>query len=184
MDSAEKKMIENIQKKFGKPVDKWIELVKSKKFEKHSEIIRYLKENHGFTHGYANYISLKTRKADAHSADSGSELISNQYNGKENLKQIYDKLITEVLKLGNDITIAPKKANVSLRRKKQFALIQPSTKTRIDLGLKLKDTPIGGRLEDSGLFGTMCTHRIKINSLNEIDDELFSFIKTAYEKAN
>jgi predicted transport protein len=183
MDNPEKVMMQNIEKNFGKPFDEWIKIIKKQKLEKHGEILKFLKENHGFTHGYANLVSVKARGTDAGSAESEEQLITDQYKGKENLMSIYQKIINEISKFGNDIEIAPKNAAVSLRRKRQFALVQPSTKTRVDLGLKLKDKDIAGRLEGSGPFGTMCTHRIKITNPDEVDKEVISWLKEAYEKA-
>lgn len=183
MDSADKTMMQNIEIKFGKPFEEWIKIIKKKGLEKHGEILTFLKENHGFTHGYANLVSMKARGADAGSADSNDQLLTDQYKGKENLKPIYDKIIKEISKFGSDIEIAPKKASVSLRRKRQFALVQPSTKTRIDLGLKIKDKEVQGRLESSGPFGTMCTHRVKLSDPKDIDNDVLSWLKEAYEKA-
>ena len=111
------------------------------------------------------------------------DLVENQYKGKENLKLIYQKLITTVEAFGPDVTITPKKASVSLIRKKQFALINPTTKTRIDLGLKLVGKELTERLENSGPFGTMCTHRVKISSVEDVDKELEDWLTEAYEKA-
>ena len=96
---------------------------------------------------------------------------------------IYEKLLSIVESFGKDVTISPKKASVSVIRKKQFALIQPSTKTRIDLGLKIKDKPTTNRLENSGPFGTMCTHRVKLSQVSQIDGELREWLKEAYLKA-
>lgn len=183
MDSAEKKMVENIKLKFGKPLSEWIKIVKKEKLEKHSEILKFLKDNYGFTHGYANLVSMKARKTDAGSSKNSNQLIIDQYKGKESLHPIYDKIIRTISKFGNDIQVAPKKSSVSLRRKTQFALIQPSTKTRIDLGLKLKGVPIKGRLEGSGPFGAMCTHRIQITNVKDIDKEVRNWLKEAYDKA-
>jgi predicted transport protein len=126
---------------------------------------------------------MKVRAADAGSAESEDQLLADQYKGKESLRPIYEKLLKEISKLGKDIEIAPKKAAVSFRRKRQFALVQPSTKTRIDLGLKIKDKEQAGRLEGSGPFGTMCTHRIKLADPKEVDKEVLSWIKEAYEGA-
>ena len=92
---------------------------------------------------------------------------------------IYEKLVNEILKFGSDITKTPKKGSVSMIRKRQFALIKPATKTRIDLGLKIKEKPITGRLENSGPFGTMCTHRVKLSSIIEVDKELIGWLKEA-----
>jgi len=83
----------------------------------------------------------------------------------------------------DDVTIPPKKTSVSIIRKKQFALIKPATKTRIDLGLKLKDKPITERLENSGPSGTMYTHRVRLTVINQVDDELKEWLLEAYQKA-
>lgn len=183
MDSAEKTMMENIQKKYGKPIEEWIKIIKKEKLDKHGEILKFLKEKHGFTHGYANLISMKVRKADAGSAENSDQLIIDQYEGKDSLKPIYNKIIKTISKLGNDIEVAPKKSSVSVRRKRQFALIQPSTKDRIDLGLKFKNKPISGRLENSGPFGTMCSHRVQIKSVKDVDKNVVAWLKEAYEES-
>lgn len=183
MDGPDKVMMDNIEKKFGKPFEEWIKIVKKMKFEKHGEILKFLKEEHEFTHGYANLVSMKARAADAGSAESDEQLVADQYKGKENLKPIYEKLLKEISKFGEDVEIAPKKAAVSFRRKRQFALVQPSTKTRVDLGLKIKDKNIEGRLEGSGPFGIMCSHRVKLADQKEVDKEVLGWIKEAYEKA-
>lgn len=175
-------MEESLKEKTGQPLEHWIKVLKATNLEKHMQMVKFLKENHGFTHGFANFVSLKAREADAGS-HSEEDLISTQYQGKENLKSIGEKLIEIAKTFGDDVEVAPKKANVSLRRKKQFALVQPSTKTRIDLGLKFKDKPIKGRLEKSGPFGTMCSHRVQITSIDEIDDELIDLLKAAYNEA-
>jgi hypothetical protein len=62
-------------------------------------------------------------------------------------------------------------------------LIQPSTKTRIDLGLKFNDKPYAGRLETSGPFGAMFTHRVQITEVSQVDKELINWIKEAYLEA-
>jgi len=168
--------------KTGKTLDEWKLLLSQQAFSKHGEYMIFLKKEHGITHGFANFITLKFREADAGSSDA-DDLIVNQYKGKENLKPIFEKLHTAITNLGADVEIAPKKSAVSMRVKRQFALVQPSTKKRIDLGLKLNDTPHGERLETSGPFGTMCTHRVQLTDLEQVDDELITWIKEAYEQA-
>ena len=68
-----------------------------------------------------------------------------------------------------------------MRRSKQFGLIQPSTKTRVDLGLNLKDIPPQGRLEASGSFNAMVSHRVRLNEPGDVDDEVKGWLKAAYE---
>lgn len=168
--------------KTGKPLEYWIKIVKESKIEKHKAIIDFLKSEHSFTHGFANFVSLKARKSDSDSLDN-TDLLANQYKGKEHLRPIYEKLLSEINEFGNDITISPKKDSVSFIRKKQFILIKPATKTRIDLGLKLKGKELTERLENSGPFGAMCTHRVKLSSIGDVDSELIEWIKEAYQKA-
>lgn len=176
-------MEEGLLKKTGKSLEHWIEVVKESKLEKHTAILNFLKSEHGFTHGFANFVSMKARKADAASHDA-DDLVTAQYKGKEVLKPIYEKLLEEIGKFGEDITVTPKKAAVSIIRKKQFALIKPATKTRIDLGLKIKGKETTDRLENSGPFGTMCTHRVRLTEADEVDSELLGWLQEAYEGAS
>jgi hypothetical protein len=99
------------------------------------------------------------------------------------LKPFYDKLIAIVTKFGPDVEIAPKKAYVSLRRKKQFGLLQPSTSDRLDMGLILKGVKPTGRLEASGSFNAMFTHRVRISRLTDVDPEVKRWLKQAYDEA-
>ena len=175
-------MEKGLLEKTGKPLSHWIEVVKNSKIEKHKAIIDYLKSEHGFTYGFANFVSLKTRQTDAGSMDD-TDLLTNQYKGKEHLKPIYEKLLSEIDSFGDDVIKTPKKDSVSFIRKTQFALIKPATKTRIDLGLKIKDKPTTDRLENSGPFGAMCTHRVRLSSLEDVNTELIEWLKEAYIKA-
>ncbi|WP_026704469.1 DUF5655 domain-containing protein [Flavobacterium soli] len=182
MDKATLTMIENLHKNTGKTLEQWIEIVTKEGFEKHGEIIKFLKENHDFTHGFANLVAHKAKNSDAGSAENTNDLIIAQYKGKEHFKPIYDKLISEIMAYGNDIEIAPKNTYVSLRRKKQFAILNPATKTRFEIGINLKGQEPTGKLE-AEKPNSMCSHKIKIENISEIDSETLNWIKTAYENA-
>ncbi len=174
----------SIEEKYGNPFSYWVDLVRATGLEKHGEMMKVLKEEHGFTHGFANLVVHKARESDADSATSSDSLVDQQYaKTKEHLKPIYDIIIKHVAKFGKDVELAPKKAYVSLRRSKQFALIQPSTKTRVDVGINLKGKDPSGRLETSGSFNAMVSHRVRITDVNQIDKELISWLKEAYENA-
>lgn len=175
-------MEQNLLHKTGKTLDQWKRLLSQQTFSKHAEYMNFLKKEHAITHGFANFITLKFREADAGSSD-GDDLIINQYKVKENLKPIFDKLHCAITNFGVDIEVVAKKSAVSLRVKRQFALIQPSTKKRIDLGLKFNHKAYAGRLETSGPFGSMCSHRVQLTALDQVDDELLRWIKEAYEQA-
>ena len=179
MDKALQSMINNMPEKTGKKLEEWIQILHDKSFEKHSKAVKYLKDEHGVTHGFANTIVTLSKENNV----TADDLVLAQYNGKESLKPIYELLIATITSFGNDVVITPKKGSVSLIRKKQFALIKPATKTRIDLGLKLKDVEVQGRLENSGPFGTMCTHRIQLQNISDVDAEIIKWLSMAYEKS-
>ncbi len=182
MDKATQTMIDNLYKNTGKTLEQWIEIVKNENFAKHGEIIKFLKEKHEFTHGFANLVAHKSKETDAGYAENTDDLIVRQYQGKEHFKPIYDKLIAEILTFGNDIEIAPKNTYVSLRRKKQFAILNPATKTRFEIGINLKGQEPTEKLE-AEKPNSMCSHKIKITDINEIDNETMTWIKKAYENA-
>jgi len=179
MDKALQTMINNMPEKTGKTLENWIQILDKENFEKHSEAVKFLKTQYEVTHGFANTIVTLFREKNAPVED----LVLSQYSGKELLKPIYELLISSVKEFGEDVLITPKKGSVSLIRKKQFALIKPATKTRIDLGLKLKDVEVQGRLENSGPFGTMCTHRIQLQSVSDVDPELIKWLSLAYNQS-
>lgn len=184
VDSATQTMIDNLPDKTGKSLDQWLKILTRQQFEKHGEIVKWLKSEQGVTHGFANLIAHMHRDAATENSGVKVDLVEEQYKGpKTGLRPIYDKIIKVVSEFGNDVEISPKKAYVSLRRNKQFALVQPSTKTRIDVGINLKGHPSTARLENSGSFNAMVSHRVRITDKKEVNAELLHWLKKAYESA-
>lgn len=177
-------MIANLAEKTGKTLAQWVAVVGKSGLGKHGEIVAMLKGEHGLTHGYANLVAHKALKSDAGSAASGGDLIEAQYAGaKAGLRPVYEALVEAVRGFGEDVELAPKNTYVSVRRSKQFAIIQPSTKTRVDVGLNLKGHPTTARLEASGSFNAMVSHRVRVESVGQVDKELIGWLREAYEGA-
>ena len=177
-------MVRNLAEKTGKTLAQWLTIAGRSKLKKHGELVKFLKSKHGVSHGYANLIAHKTLKSDAGSASSGAELVDRQFAGaKGPLRPIYEKLIAAVTKFG-DVEVSPKKAYVSLRRAKQFAIVQPSTATRLDVGIKLKNVEPAGRLEASGSFNSMVSHRVRVECLKDVDKELVGWLRQAHSAAS
>ncbi|MXP45355.1 DUF4287 domain-containing protein [Allopontixanthobacter sediminis] len=169
-------MIANISEKTGKPLPEWIAIIEKSGLEKHGAILKLLKEEHGVTHGFANLIAAKAR-------ETGEEVdpVAVQYSGsKEALRPLYEDIVKFARTLGSDVEIAPKKTSVSLRRKKQFALITPATKTRIDMGVALKGEEPTERLET---YNAMCSHKVRLETVADFDDEAKDWIKEAYSRS-
>ncbi|MFT7074944.1 MAG: hypothetical protein ACJA0P_000944 [Planctomycetota bacterium] len=176
-------MIANMKEKTGKTLPQWLAVAKKSGLAKHGELVKHLKADHGMTHGFANLVAHGHLKsgADSHAPD---DLVAAQYAGKkEALRPIHDALMAVVAKLGDDVEIAPKKAYVSLRRSKQFAIIQPSTATRVDVGINLKGVEPTERLEASGSFNSMVSHRVRITKKSEVNAELKKWLKAAYQSS-
>lgn len=183
VDQQVQAMIDNLPEKTGKSLEAWFKLIKSSKLEKHGEIMKLLKGEHSVSHGFANTITLLYRQQLAGGPAADDDLVAAQYSSKPEMKAWYDQLIAEVNKFGGDVQLAPKKAYVSLRRARQFGIIQPSTKTRMDLGLNLKDVKASGVLIEGDKWSGMCSHRIEIHSPDEITPEVIAWLRKAYESA-
>lgn len=178
-------MIKNYQANTGKTLEEWLKIIAKSKLAKHGEIVKFLKTEHGMGHGYANLAAHKHLASDAGTkTDAGEDVLGAQYAGaKAGLRPIYDALAAIIQKFGSDIEFSPKKAYVSVRRGKQFAIIQPSTAARVDVGINLKGDATTDRLEASGSFNTMVSHRVRLASINDIDSELAAWLKKAYDAA-
>ena len=177
VDKQLETMLANLPEKTGKPLDDWLALISAAdSLEKHGQIVKFLKSEHGVTHGFASLIAAKALKGAA-----PSDPVAEQYSGaKAGLKPIHDAIVAYAKGLGDDVEIAPKKTSVSLRRKKQFALITPATKTRIDLGLALKGDEPEGRLES---YNAMCSHRVRIEDVAGFDEQVQEWMAEAYSRS-
>jgi len=180
-DSARETMRQNVKKITGLEVTQFVSLIRKAGMERHGEIVKWLKQKHGLTHGYANFIALEARTP---APTPGDNWLQTLFAGhKQALLPLYTQIIGIVSSFGPDLEVAPKKANVSLRRKKQFALLQPSTGTRLDIGLILKGVPSSSRLEEAGSFNAMCTHRVRVTSRSDVDAQLVRWLRQAYDAA-
>ena len=182
VDDAITTMIANLEMKTGRPLAAWVQLVEAEKLEKHSARVAFLKSKHGLGHGYANLVAHSV--AGGGTPSRGDDPVADQYaDARAGLRPIYDSILGAVRKFGKDIEVSPKKAYVSLRRTKQFAIVQPSTATRIDVGLNLKGVAPAGRLETAGSFNAMVSHRVRLETGSGVDQELIGWLKRAYDQA-
>ncbi|MCG7856924.1 DUF4287 domain-containing protein [Flavihumibacter sediminis] len=183
VNDAMQSQIKNLETQTGRKLEDWLKIVQSSPLQKHGELVTMLKTEYGIGHGYANLLVHQAKGSFAGAEGDETDWVAEQYKGKENLKPWYDKLIATIESFGDDVELSPKKAYMSVRRKKQFAIIQPSTKNRLDLGLNLKGVEPSGMLEKSGSWNAMCTHRMKIEMDSALSPELDGWLKQAYEQA-
>jgi hypothetical protein len=187
MDKAIATQLANIEKKTGKSLAQLTAAIKKSGKSKHGEIRSWLMETYGIGHGDANTLTHTALKSDGASAAkaagaSADDVLAEIYSGKkEHLRPIHEKLMKAIAKFGEH-ELAPKKGYVSLRRKKQFAMLGPKTNERFELGLNLKDDIKDTRVKPVPPGG-MCQYIVPLTSADEIDDKLIAHVKRAYDAA-
>jgi Domain of unknown function (DUF5655)/Domain of unknown function (DUF4287) len=178
-----------LKQKTGRTLAEWIKYVNKEGPATEKERRAWLKEKHGMGMNYAWWIAEQSLgKGDDGSPETylrnAEAYVEKMYSGaKETLRPIFDALLVLGRSMGTDVKVCPCQTIVPLYRKHVFAQIKPTTRTRIDLGLALKDTKVPKRLIDTGGLAKKdrITHRIEITSLKDIDAEVKKWMKTAYE---
>lgn len=182
VDEATQTQIRNIEAQTGQSLDELIAAGLATGQTQHKALQAFFTETYGLTYGNANVVAIFARDRLKGASGEEANFVDAQYEGKKAaLRPLYDTLIAAVAAFG-DVEIAPKRTYVSLRRKKQFALVQPGP-GRIDVGINLKGVDPNGRLEKSGSFNAMCTHRVRVNGTDDVNDELLGWLRQAYEQA-
>ena len=116
-------------------------------------------------------------------AASADDLIEGQYADRPALRPILDAVLALMPGIGQ-IEIQTRKTYVAfLTPRRTFGALQPTTRKRADLGLRLNvDQPPEGRLERAPNFGqSSVTHKIGLTTADEIDDEVVGWIRRAYD---
>jgi Domain of unknown function (DUF5655)/Domain of unknown function (DUF4287) len=185
MDNAYANQLANIEKRTGKSLDVLAALIRKSGLTKHGEIRDMLKRELGMGHGDANTLVHHVLKSDGASAAAGkgtSDVLDEIYAGaKAHLRAIHDRIMRAVEGFGA-FEIAPKKGYVSLRRKKQFAMIGPATNTRVEVGLNMKDAAPNDCLVRLPA-GQMCQYKVQVSKPSEVNEQLISWIRRAFDAA-
>jgi predicted transport protein len=187
VDKALETQLKNIQTKTGKTLDELFTLIRQSGLAKHGEMRDVLKRDLGLGHGDANTPVHVFRQSDGKpgaqtTGASPDDVLDEIYAGpKAALRLIHEKVMAAITDFG-PFEIAPKKNYVSLRRKKQFAMIGPATKTRVEVGLNMKGVEATSRLMAMPAGG-MCQYKVNVTAPEEVDQELLGWIRQAYDSA-
>jgi hypothetical protein len=182
--------IDSLPQKTGRSLDEWLRLIEEQGPPAEKERRDWLKAEHGLGTNSAGWLAERSVGKGGEDGDPEAYLraavgyVEAMFaGGKAPLRPIYDELLRLGLAAAPDVKACPCATIVPLYRNHVFAQIKPATKTRIDLGFALKDTPATGRLIDTGGFAKKdrITHRIPIASLNEIDGEVRRWLRVAYD---
>lgn len=173
-------MLGNLEARTGKPLAEWMAIVTAEGPATRAARMAWLKQTYGLGQNTAILILGKMDGSiDAYEDPEG--LINGQYAGpKAALRPLYETLAAMGQALGEDVTLKPCRTYVTLSRRSQFAVIQPTTRTRIDLGLGLHGVDcdlipvkkLGG--------GEAITHRIAIATAADITPAVRKWLAKAY----
>ena len=113
-------------------------------------------------------------------AERGDKIFSRD---RARWRDTYDQLMKKLGKFGADVRTSPTDSYISLLRKgKKFAIVAV-TAERLDLGIKRKGAPVGGRFESAGSWNAMVTHRARITDPGQLDAEIYDWLEQAYAAA-
>jgi hypothetical protein len=123
------------------------------------------------TFGYPDYLQA-----------SADELIDGQYRDKPAIRPIYDALMSRLPEVG-EVEVQARKTYVALiGPRRTFASIQPTTKTRVDIGLRFDDASLAKGLEPAKSIGqSSMTHKLALSSPAEVNPESIGWLRRAYE---
>jgi hypothetical protein len=184
--ATEEASLARLKERTGRTLAEWLEVVKASGPPTEPERRTWLKEKHGLTTNYAWWIAERAEGRGAAADYDPEALVEAMFaGGKAGLRPLYEELLRLALALGPEVKACPCQTIVPLYRKHVFAQLKPSTRSRLDLGLALQDTPATGRLLDTGgrARGDRLTHRIPISGPADVDEEVKRWLRTAYDLA-
>jgi hypothetical protein len=186
LEKAYATQLANIEKRSGRKLAELVKLLKASGLSKFGEKRDYLKRELGMGHGDANavvtYAAAMDSPAKSVASTDPGKVLDEIYTGKKaEFRPIHELLIKKISKFG-DFETAPKKGYVSLRRKKQFAMIGPATQTRFEVGLNMKGVAATDRLLAEPP-GKMCNYKVALTSIKDVDAELIGWIRSAFDSA-
>ena len=175
--------LDNVKNQTGLTPQDFAVLAAERGLTKHGEIVAWLKADYGLGHGHANAVAAVLLKSDAWSAGPEARLDALFSGSKAGWRVACDALVAQVSSFGPDVTAAANETYVNLTRTKRFALIQPASAGRLDIGIRLAGIEPAGRLEAAGTWNASMTHRVRVTDPARLDAEVLAWLKAAYDAA-
>jgi hypothetical protein len=175
--------MDTIEAKTGKKPADFRRLARERGLETYGETVAWLKAEFALGHGHANAMAHVILETFDHELTIDEQIAKHFAGGKAPWRKSYDELIAAVETFGPDIGLSPSSSYISIVRSgKKFAIVQVTSK-RLDVGIKLKDAAAEGRFEAAGAWNAMVTHRVRVSDPGDVDAELLSWLRRAYEGA-
>jgi Domain of unknown function (DUF4287)/Domain of unknown function (DUF5655) len=176
--------LDNVKAKTGMTPEEFAKLASQRGLAKHGDIVKWLKSDFSLGHGHATAIAGVVLKGGVPKAAPEDKLAALFSGRKARWRTPCDKLMAQIGKFGSDVSVATGGTYINLlRERKKFAILQPSAFERLDIGIKLKGTSADGRFEAAGSWNAMVTHRVRISDPIQIDREVLTWLRRAYDAA-
>lgn len=178
-------LIRNLPKRTGRTLEEWLELLETEGPTGHYQRLEWLATEHGMGPFTAAVIVERAGNGEPSTTEAPTQqaVLAAQYAGlRAKLRPVLDRLLEVADALGDDVAVNVRQLYVTLGRRGLFAAIQPSTRTRVDLGLALGELPTTERLHAStGFGGDIITHRVGLSTVDDVDDQVVGWLRAAYD---
>ncbi len=177
--------LDTITARTGMSIDQLLAIAHDKGFDSPSttagDVVTWLGDDYGLGRGHAMAI-VQLLKNQAGAPSTQADRVDAVFSGtRARWRDAYDSVLERAQGWGDDVSIAPTDSYVSLTKGgRKFAIVQP-TGERLDLGIKRKGVDPTARFAAAGSWNAMVTHRVRITDSAELDDEVFDWLKAAYD---
>ena len=172
--------LRNIEARTGQTLAQLRSAISDSGLTKHGEVRTMLMQRYSLGYGDANTLAHRAKAEPAQAA--AEDPLDAIYCGKKaELRPLHDLVMARIAEFG-EFEIAAKKSYLSLRRKKQFAMVGPATQTQIEVGLNARSLPADARLKALPPGG-MCPYAVRLSTPAEVDKKLLAWLRTAYDAA-
>lgn len=179
VDQAKASQLRNIEAKTGRKIQAMCGEVRASGKVKHGEVRSWLMERFSLGYGDANALA-HAASGDTAAGSDVEDPLTHIYSGKkEHLRAIHDAMLA-VLTSWGECELAPKKAYVSFRRKKQFAMLGPKNASEAELGINLKEQIVSNRIVQQKPGG-MCQYAVTLSDPKDIDQEVLTVLRRAFD---
>jgi len=168
--------VKSLETRTGEGLVEWNRRIRAGRFRETRHLRTWLSK-HGIT-GYPQQLLVMERFGyPEHILTSGARLIANQYADRPELRPILDAVL-RVARTSGPVVVQARKTFVALATaRRTFARVQPTTRTRVDLGLRLDGQRAGGRLRPNR-HDTMLV-RVGLTNVHDVDSAVVAWIRRA-----
>ena len=184
IEAAMDGVVDNMKERTGRSLEEWVALVQESGPDPLDQkaVRAWLRDEHGVLLNTQWAIAMVAAERAGWRLPTADEYTDALYSGpKAHLRPIHEAVMRELLDLGPDVTIEGRQSYITFVRGRQFALIVPATRSRVDLGLRFQDAPDHPRVVEAKGLG-QCTHRVPLASVDEVTEDVLPLMRQAYEE--